>query len=304
MKDIKTILLGYAAKQFGISEDAAADLLFSKSEDAGEPAALKDDALQILIDKDKARVVSIKKAVDTSEIFTEGYNKAKKDELAKAEKSLSKKYGIEEKGLKLPALLDHIITANSKTGKPTEEMTEDEIKKSPIYLALEKSKASELESLTNAHTQEIEKTRQGYAKAETWQNVKAEVLTIFDDLKPILPTKDGAKVAHARENFARNFESYDYEKQADGSYLILQDGKRVEDAHSNPQSLESLVSAAASRIYDFAKQENKTSSGAGGATAGGALKVPANADDLADAIFEATSPDERAALQDAYDAAH
>ena len=305
--NIKEILLGYLAKQLGITEDAAAELLYQKSEDDENKEVLKDNALQLLLEKDKERVAAIKStAVDKTKVYDEAYADAKKKVLAKAEKSLAKKYGIEGEEFKLDTLVADIIAKETEGLKSEGELTEDAVKKHPAYLALERNRNEEINRLNTEHEDEVKKIRADYAKTETLGEVKGKVLTIFDGLKPVL-SKDATKAANQRTDFAERFANYDYEKQQDGSYLVLDaEGKRIEDGHGNPISLDKLVERDAGRYYDFAVQDPKGSAGNGDGSGngdGGKVTVPTSEDEYNMAIINATTAEEREAITAAYESA-
>lgn len=303
---LETILLKYLAKQHGITEEQAAELLYQQSEDGEglDKTKLKEDALQGLLSKDQERVTALKGTVDKTAVFDEAYAKAKKEVLAKEEKKLAKKYGIEEDNLKLDKLVDSIVNKQVEAAAADGELTDDKVKTHPTYLALERSKTEDIESLTTKHEAEVKKIQDGYARTEALTTVKGKVLTYFDDLKPVL-SKDGAKAANQRQVFANMFEAYEYQtEEGQDEPLVLKDGKRLEDAHGNPISLKALVQNTAEQYYDFAVQDPKGNAGNGGGAggSGGGISVPKNEDEYNTAIFNANSPEERMAIADAWEA--
>ena len=304
--NIKEIMLAYLAKQLGITEDAAAELLYKTSEDDKDELVLKPDALKTLLAKDKERVKSLKSTeVDETKIYDKAYAAAKKDILPKAEKKLAEKYGIEGTEFKLDKLVEDIV-AKQTEGLKGDALDEDTVKKHPAYLALERSSKLEVETLTTKHADEVKTIRADYAKTETLGTVKGKVLDLFDGLKPIL-SKDATKAANQRSDFADKFANYDYQKQEDGSYLILNaEGKRLEDDHGNPLALKDIVQRDAAKFYDFAVQDPKGSAGNGdgsGNGQGGAVTVPTNEDEYNMAILNAATSEERETITAAYEAA-
>ena len=303
MEQLSSILLGYIAKQYGISEDAAAELLFEKSEEGGvdktKPLA---NALEVLVNKDQERVTTIKSSVDTSDAFTQGYNKATSEVLEKTEKRLAKKHGIEYKNQKLGDLIKTIIESNKTDGNEG-DLTDDKVKTHPLYLALERSKTEEINNLTTAHEKAIQDLETGYAKEKTMQTVSSDILGLFDELKPVL-SQDQTRAQNQRNEFAKRFGHLDFEKQSDGSWLITQEGKRLEDSHGNPLGLKSLVRNEASKIYDFKVQDERQSTGnaGSGSGTGSNVNVPSSEEEYNNAIFEATTAEEREAITKAYEA--
>lgn len=303
--NINEIMLAYLAKQLGITEDAAAELLYKPSEEDENKKVLREDALQTLLAKDQERVTAIKStAVDKTQIYDEAYADAKKKVLGKAEKALAKKYGIEGEDFKLDTLVADIVTKQTEGLKGDGQLTEDAVKKHPTYLALERTRNEELENLKTEYETQVKTIRADYEKTETLSDVKSRVLTIFDDLKPIL-SKTAVKAAKQRSDFAERFANYEYQKkEGEEGYLVLDaKGKRVEDGHGNPISLDKLVEREASNFYDFMIQDPKGSAGNGSEGGGnGKITVPTSEDEYNMAIINATSPEERQSITEAYTA--
>lgn len=301
----KNIVLGYLSKTLGISEDEAAELLFTKSED--DKLEIKDDALKTLLAKDKDRVTTIKTAAagNKTEIYDEAYADAKKKVLAKEEKKLAKKYGIEGDDFKLDTLVADIIAKETESGGGGKELTEDRIKKSSTYLALERAKKEELDALKNTHLEEVKTIRADYLRTETVGKVKKSVLSYFDELNPIL-SGDPTKANNQRENFATRFtNNYNYELQENGEPLVLdKEGKRVEDGHGNAKSLKDLVKEDANLYYDFKVQDPKGGAGNKNGDRGGSIDVPKDKDAYTEAMLNAKTADERATIKAAYDEAN
>lgn len=301
--NVNEILLGYLAKQYGITEEAAAELLYQPSEEDESKKVLKADALQILLDKDKERVESLKgEEVDKTAIYDEAFADAKKKILPKAEKALAKKYGIEGDKFKLETLVEDIVAKQLETaGKDASKIDEATVKRHPTYLALEKAKGEEIENLKTAHSTELETLKGTYAKTETWTDVKPLILSHFDGLNPILST-DTKKAGNQRERFATDLQGFTYEKQADNSYLIVgEDGKRLEDGHGNPLTLDKFVEQQASPVFDFKKQSAKDSAENGGGGGGGSsITVPSNQQEYEASMLNANSAAERAEIAAAY----
>lgn len=305
--DEKEILLSFLAKQYGMTEEAAAELLYTKSEDDDTKTVLKENALQDLLAKDTERVKTLKSnALDKTAIYDEAFNDAKKKVLGKAEKALARKYGIEGDDFKLNSLVEDIVAKETEGLKGDNTITEDTVKKHPTYLALERTKVEEIERLTNTHQDEVKKIQADYIKTETLGTVKGKVLSFFDGLKPVL-SKDSNRAANQRTDFASRFDSFNYERDGDKFLMLDGEGKRMEDAHGNPIYLDKFVEAEASKLYDFQVQSPKGGAGNGdgsGGNGGSKVTVPTNEDEYYMAIINATSSEEREAITAAYDEAN
>lgn len=300
----KEILLKFVAKTHGLSETAAADLLY-KTEGEGDDkkTSLKTDAIQTLLDKDKERVAGIKDSVDTTEIFNKAYNKAVSEERGKIEKKLTKTYGVETTQFKNLDELVSLIVDQSKASGKGDGLDDDKIKAHPLYLSLEKSKQEEIDAV-KAEADESLKTLEGkFQRKETLATVKKLGLEYFDKLNPVLSEK---KASNQRNEFASHFEKYDYQFSDgnDTDPVVIVDNKRLEDQHGNPVNLSGLTFQLAEPIFDFAVQGDKGSPGHAGQQTGEGVgrKVPANEDEYNKLIFEAKSAEERIEIAEAWEA--
>lgn len=297
--DVIKILLKYFATQHGITEEAAAELLLKKSEDGKQIATeLSDEAAKILADKDKERVEKLKSNLDKTKIFDEAYAKARKEELGKVEKTLAERFQLDSK-LKL----DELITAIAESKAPKGgELTDESVKKHPLYVSLERAKATELKELTDNHKAELDKMQKTQQKASVVSAVTKSAMGYFDSFNPVL-SDDKVKATNQRNEFAKKFANYDYELiEGTNDYVILgEGGKRLEDGHGNALTLEAFTRQLAEPIFDFAVQSPKGNSGNSG-KAGGAVKAPANEDEYNTAIFNANSAEERAEITTAWEA--
>ena len=295
------LLLKLIATQQGISEEAAAELLFTKSEEDGK-LTVKEDALKTLLASDAKRVEDLKSVAtdDKTKIYDKAFAEAKKDVLTKEEKALAEKYGIEGTNFKLHDLVETIVTKQTE-GLKGDLNNEDAIKKSPTYLTLERAMKEEKEALEAAHAKEVEGIQANYSRTELVTDVKSRVLGYFDNLNPVLSKKNAA---YQREDFANRFDKYNYERDGDKFLMLGEDGKRMEDKHGHPVYLEKFVSEEAGKLYDFAKQSPKGGAGNGGdggGSGGNNFKVPTNEDEFNTAIFNATSDAEIDAITAAYE---
>lgn len=298
------IMLQYLAKQHGISEEAAAELLFEQSEDGKvDQTKLKTDILSSLIAKDKERVTALKTPEgDKTEIYNRAFADAKKEILPKVEKKLAEKYGIEGKDFKLDDLVDKIVAKQLETNG--NKIDNDSVKKHPAYLALERAKTEEATALKTEHETKLLDIQNGYSRKETLQTVRSEVLSRFVNLNPVL-SKDAVKANNSKERFVNQFNEFEYELQTDGGYLITQNGKRLEDGHGNAKTLDMLVNETASKEFDFVVQDKRGSTGNDGQAGGSGGKtftVPDSKEAYALAVINATTAEERTKLKDSFEA--
>lgn len=304
------ILLKYFATQHGISEEAAAELLCKKSE-AGviDRTQLKDDAATILAAEDQKRVNKLQKdeaAKAKTETYNEAYDKATKDVKSKVEKDLAKKYGLDAKDAKSVEAVVELIVGKA-VADAGGELNDDKVKTHPTYLALEAKAAETVKEVEEKYKGELTKVQTEQQKKEVLAKVTNKVLNYLDELQPVLPS-DGKKAANQRNDFAAKFANYEYQpiEGKEDEFLILQNGKRVEDGHGNPVTLKALATTTADNYFEFAKQGKKGNAGNGGEGGSGGKPVIVPKDEAAynEAIFNASTPEERAEIQAAYEAAN
>lgn len=299
------LLVAYLAKVNGQTEDEVASLILEKKADGTyDEDKVLDGGLDAILAKDTERVTKLK-GEDPAKKFTEGLNKGKKEALEGLEKQLREAYGVDEDSKLKGAELVKAVVEKTKAPLKAGDLKDDDVKKHPVYLQLEAAKNKALEDAKAEHEAKVKEIETGHAKKETLQGVKSEVFKAFDALKPVL-SKDAAKAARSRERFAAQFEGYTYEKQADGSYLIIdKDGKRLEDKHGNPKKLNDLVKETAEQEFEFVAQDPKGNggNGGGGGTGSGGVKLPKTEEEFNEMVLNEPDPAKRAEISTAWEAA-
>ena len=244
-----------------------------KWDDAKVTELLKDGAtpatvLKAITDADKERVKTLTTGTDTAK-FQEGYKKAKKEVLTEYEKALKAEFEYEgdETG-------NELVTAIvAKSAKTTPGTTEEDVKKSPVYLQMEKKMKKELADLKVASDTKIKEIEGGYAKKETLTKIGAKALAILTGLNPVLPTK--ATVAEKQKQlFLNEFNQYEFEEK-DGQTIVLKDGKVVTDAHGHTLEFEALAKNIAGETFEFAANNGGANGGNNNNNGGGAAGAPA-----------------------------
>lgn len=303
MESLITILLGLLKTQFNISEEQAAELVFPKSEDDDtklDRSKVKDGVLEALLSRDAERVTALKgEKVDKTAIYNTAYADAKKNVLPKEEKKLAEKYGIELGKKKLPELVESIVSGQLEAAKV--EVNDDTVKKHPLFLKLERSKATEIEALTSKYEEALKGVETQYKRKEQLTTIKDVGAGYFTGLNPIL-SSDATKANNQTKRFLKQLEQFDYQEDGENHILLDSEGKRLEDAHGHPITLKQKVQELASAEFDFKVQDNK---GGGGNKnkPGSGVNVPSSKEEYNKAIFEAKTVEQRATITAAYEAA-
>lgn len=293
--DYKKILLGVLSGLFKLDNGAFAER-FENSEDITEDAVIND-----LLNLDAERVQGFN--TKASEQFKQGYAKAKKEERSEYEKEIAAEFGIEENKMGLD-LVRAIIEKNSKGGKAT-NLTDDEVKKHPVYQQLEQRRQKELQEIENTWSNKYNELETGFKKQSTYGQVKAKASSILNELNPVLPTNERAK-QNQINSFLAAFNDYDFDLQND-NILILKDGKVYEDRHGNTIRFEDYVKDLASGYFDFKANNGGNNSteddndGNGPATG----FVPKSIEELAEYIDRPdVSPEDKAKASENFDKAN
>lgn len=289
----------------------------NKTADEVAEAAKSDDGKETLLNLHKERIKELKKTN-----FDDGFKKAEKKVKSDFEKELREKFGVDsdKQGLEL---IEEVIT--SKLPKPGEkaetpkELTEDDVKVHPLFLAKEKEvdslkataetlKGQIEEVKTNTRTQlqqEWERERIFNEATESLfgANMKLNPITSADPVK--------AKSQYERTVIARLKEEGIQFEKADGQLIPVKDGKRLEDEHGRALRIEDLNGKYAPTFYDYKVAEDRSSPGAGTQPVSTPAKakyegeVPANALAYASKMNElknAGKADQLPLLKEAYQA--
>mgnify|MGYP003619390043 CR=1 FL=1 len=249
--DYKKILTGLLSRAYKTDNGTLAELLDGEN-------LKEDDILNKILDIDTQRVATLK-APNGDGTFQQGYAKAKKEVLEAFETQLKDEFKIETEKTGLD-LITEIVTNTLKDSGKGGEITDDDVKKHPIYQTAERNYKKLLADTKTQYETEISNLKTAQAKDATFQTIKEKANLVLDTLKPIL--SQNPKVANTiKSNFLNELKGYDYELQADGSILVTKDGKVVDDNHGHSKDFDALVKEVAGNYFDF--QGNNGGSNAG-----------------------------------------
>lgn len=238
--DEKQLLVYVLTKQFNKTDDEVAELIYNSD------GTLKEDAGDVILHVNAEKVAKMKKDATTK--FDDGYKKAQKEVMERAEKIFKEKTGFTEDAADFESLLDGFLKA-----KPTTKLTDDDVKKHPAFLALENSRVpkSDYESLKA----EYDNFRVSAQREKIIQKIQDKAWALTEARNPVL--SDNPIVAKTRrDDFLRKFSDFDYEFVGD-EVVVLKEGKRIEDSQGNHKTFNSLVDELAQTSFDFKKQDGK-----------------------------------------------
>lgn len=219
---------------------------------------LLDNASEILINLDADRVSAIKtsveKNIDKTKLFDDAYNKATLKEREKFEKKFKEATGFEsdKQGLEL-------VQAWGETLKEGTQITDDDIKKHPKYLELERGLSGNHKEVLATLQKDFDTYKRTVERDATMSGVLDKIETVFMSLNPVL-SSDPIKAKNQKDLFFEQFKNYEY-GEADGKHFLMEDGKRKEDEHGHAIYLDTLVSNLTNQFFDVKVQDQRDNAG-------------------------------------------
>lgn len=227
-----------------------------------------------ILELDTQRVEKLKTSGGKDGTFQDGYAKAKKEVLSDFEKQLKETFEIESEKTGLD-LITEILTAKTSEAGKKGQLTDDDVKKHPIYQAAEKAFKKQLADKETEYKTKLTEVESAAKKAQTFSSVKDNALAILEGLNPIY-AKNPKVATTIKNQFLNELQGFDFERQADGSWLVTKDGKVVEDGHGHSKSFEDIIKETSENYFEF--QENNGGQNAGNENkdngSGGNVTVP------------------------------
>ena len=284
MANEKEVLLSLTTKMLNKTDDELTALLYDKE------GKLKEDAATLLIESDAARVTRLKEESTTK--FNDGHAKGKSESLSKQEKDFKEKTGFVS-----DLTGNDLYIAYADSLKTATKITDDDIKKHPLFLSLETS------SVPKEDYQKIMDDFDNYKKDQTKGTVLKDVQTDAwsDTLKRNPNIEKGVVGEQRRKDFLEKLGEYDYEI-VNNEKIVLKDGKRLETPHGALINFNSFVEGLANKHFTFAAQNPKGSAGNHNKNTA-TPQIPTTKAEYSRMVAEAKTPEERIAIKQAYDSA-
>lgn len=285
--DYKEILRGVLANAYKMADGEVSELLE------------KTDVAEItntILEKDKSRISDLGKTK-----FQDGYKKAKGEALTDFEKSLREKYKVSDETLQGESLIetilaDHVTEATKGIEGKKGAITDDEIKKHPLYLKLESDKSKAIADNTKEWEDKLKEAQKGFEKANIFSTVKDKALSMLSGDNYVLP--EDAEIAENQKSwFLKDLTGFEYERTDDGNTYPIKDGKRIEDAHGHAVTLDEFLKGKLAKSFPIkinnggANAGNNNNAGANGGSSGsGAIGKPKNIDELSKIVNDTSIP--------------
>ena len=259
MEELKKLIISFIGKTQNKTADEVSALLFDKNA-ADNTEVLKPNAIDALYDLEKTRVQGFDAKV--KEHYDKGFSAAKATELSKYEKELRDKHQITEelKGTELWDAIATKLTKNTGTGEPTE----DQIKRSKVYLDTIDTLKKEKQTVETEWKTKYEGREKQLQKEATFKTIGADALKELKKLNAILPEEE--TLAQEWENiFLQKLLSYDFEIKEDGKKVVLvKDGENTKvhlDEFGHPVPFEAVVKKIGSSLFKFKQGEDRSGTG-------------------------------------------
>lgn len=250
--DFKKLLRAFLVSAYKLS-DGEVDSLLQESETNTD-----DTALAAILERDKTRVAELMKPKPGA--FKDAYNKAKGEVLTELENQLKEKYKLESDLTGLELIEEAIHTQSGSKSK----LSDDEIKRHPIYQQLEKDLRKQLKEKDTEMETKVKELETNFQKNQTFADVSKDGLQLLEGLQPILP-KSATVAATIKNKFVEELKAFDYEKQADGKWIVTKDSQVQKNAHGHTLYLDDLVKEKAGNYFEFQQNNGGANAGNGGA---------------------------------------
>lgn len=212
----------------------------------------KADALNQLLDKNKAHIASLNKG----KTFDDGYKAAEKKVKTEFEKELKDAFDITSDKVGVE-LITEIIAAKAPKGT---ELTEEAVTKSKWYLDLKESQKKLVQEALKTKDEEFKTYKSQVERKETISAVKSEALRIFDEAKVVLP-KDAAKASKLKNLFLKEIEAGNYRIDNGKIILLNEKGEDAVDEQGHRKDFNAVIKSMITETFDTEVGDAKGSAG-------------------------------------------
>lgn len=249
--DFKKIALALVVKAYNVTTDRAAEILNDADEDRTD-----NDAITDILELNKAKIKETR-----TKAFDDGHKKATAEAMTAFEQSIRDEYEVSDTTLKGADLIKSVVQSQNKQEGNGTPLTEDAVKKHPLYIQLQDEKKAAVKKVTEELTQKVTEVEKGYKQKETLTKVKEEAVREFLGLNPILP-EDATLATNQQSLFVQSLiTGKNFEIQNGRTVILDETGKVLEDDHGNAITLKDLVKTSATQTFAFKKTDVGGNSG-------------------------------------------
>lgn len=252
----------------GVPTDKLNSLIEGKEEkdiEEGEVTKLYNDAVRSKLD-----TISRNAAFDKKKVQDEAYKAAERKIKETLEATIKERFDLSDSSAdNLDALIDDAVGKIVKApGKKAADLTDDDVKKHPVYVLLEKRLQKEVKEAKDAGETAVNALKEQYEGEKVFGEVSDSALAAFKALNPVLP--DDPKKAEGRLGLVKKLlGEYKYQKVENEIIILDKDGNVLEDELKNKIKLDAHVKTLTDPYFDFKiAEERKAPNGGSGGNGG------------------------------------
>lgn len=180
----------------------------------------------------------------------EAYKSAERKIKGDIQQQLKDKFSLESDSDQLDDLIDEVQTKLTKTAGKGDKLTDDDVKKHPVYVNAEKQWQKQAKEAKDSGEKALNDFKAQVEGEKVFGDVSKEALSIFDKMNPVL-SSDAGKAAKQREMVTRMLSDYKYERIDGVTVITDKNGNVVEDNLKNKVTLEAHVKSLVEPYFDF-----------------------------------------------------
>ena len=260
MEKLNKALLYALTKAVGKTDDEVLNLVQTKNE-SGE-LTLKDNADELLLNIITDKLKAVKGNPD--EVWDKAWKKAQKETLDKAEKLLQEAAGIDLDGETFDEKVRKFVDiTNQKASKNKGAISDDDVKKHPLFLSLEQKATkfdevlkekenikAEFDSFKNNITRQTK-----ISKVNSIIETEIEKLNLNLDKDPVRRKNQVKLIAKEVVNIADDWE------ESENNFFAIKGGKRIENAQFTPKTVADLTKEISLQYFQPLAQTSKGAAG-------------------------------------------
>lgn len=256
------VLIGVLATALNVDQEEFTSAL--KDEEGNFIENAKDEILSQF----SSHIQSVK-----SNSKEEGKGWGKREALKEFETSLRSEFKIESSELKGLDLVKSLVSSTASKQnqeladqleelRKTKSFTDDDIKKSELYLNLEKAVQQSEQEKKNAVNEAVSNLEKQWKAKEVFGAVEKQARLYLDDQNVVLPEDSAKKERQITALLVSELAKYDYEVVGEGQNKTVfpidkETGKRIENDLGHAKKVEALIQEITANNFEFLTSSKK-----------------------------------------------
>jgi len=308
-EELKALLFGLLRVQTKKTDAELQQLLF---EGEGEDEKLKADSLSTLKGIDAQRVSTLKMDDEAlkklkGDEFNKGYQKAQGETMSKLEKEAKQKYGFESEKQGLELFIDLIDNEKSKASGKEGEITDDQVQSHPMFVKLKSDHKVEIDTVKTDMQKKIDDQVAEYQTKEMFGEIESLARGHWKEQNAVF--SENATIANNTQKVILDrLGAFKYQKNGDTYVPLDSEGKVIDNGHGHPVTLEEHIRKHTSDFATYQKVKQRSSTGNDDVNDDPPKKtataykgpIPKNDDEFITMMEKAETPEDRIAINNAY----